>query len=417
MTASADPHGYSANPIGHKVRTGPLSGLIVADFGRVLAAPYCTMLLADLGATVLKVESPLGDETRTWKPPEVDGQSTYYLSVNRNKQSIVLDFNDPTDLRLAQRLAERADVFIENFKPGGLRRFGLDYPSVAAANPSVIFASITGFGTAGGVDLPGYDLLVQALSGLMSLTGSPETEGFRSGIALFDVITGLHTSIGILAALHHRDLTGEGQHVELNLMSSALSGMVNQTGGYVLSGKVPGRLGNDHPSIFPYAPFTTADGQLMLAIGNDAQFRTLCAVLGLDGVLEDPRFATNLQRSINRDALRPLLVERLADKSADEWFTCLTAAKLPCAPILDVGAGIAFAEQIGLDPLVTVDSGGRSFPGVRNPITLSHTPVDYVCGPPGLGQDGTAIRRWLEADGAVDSSPSAAANRVKEASR
>lgn len=394
----------SANPIGREVRTGPLSGLIVADFGRVLAAPYCTMLLADLGATVLKVESPLGDETRSWRPPEVDGQSTYYLSINRNKQSIVLDFNDPEDLRVARRLAERADVLIENFKPGGLKRFGLDYATIAAVNPSVIFASITGFGSAGGAELPGYDLLAQALSGLMSITGSPETEGFRSGIALFDVITGLHASIGILAALHHRDLTGEGQYVELNLLSSALSGMVNQTGGYLLSGQVPGRLGNDHPSIFPYAPFATADGQIMLAIGNDAQFRTLCAVLGLDGIPEDPRFATNLQRSLNREALRPLLVERLADASADEWFARLTAAKLPCAPILDVGAGIAFAERIGLDPVVRIDGGAPSFPVVRNPITLSRTPVDYVCGPPSLGQDGASIRQWLKAEEVAGSS-------------
>lgn len=223
---------------------GPLSGTIIADFGRVLAGPYCTMLLADMGATVIKVESPIGDETRAWMPPEHEGKSTYYLSINRNKLSIELDFSDPGDLATARELAARADVVIENFKPGGLEKFGLDYQSVAAQNPDVIFTSITGFGTAGGASLPGYDLLVQAASGLMSLTGAPETEPFRAGVAVVDVFTGMHACIGILAALNHRRVTGEGQRVEVNLMSSALSGLVNQTGAYAIAGVVPTRMGN-----------------------------------------------------------------------------------------------------------------------------------------------------------------------------
>ncbi|HLL79530.1 MAG TPA: CoA transferase, partial [Ktedonobacteraceae bacterium] len=215
---------------------GPLDGLLIADFSRVLAGPYCTMLLGDLGATVVKVESPAGDDTRTWLPPEREGVATYYMAINRNKRSVVLDFNDPADLRLARELAARADVFIQNFKPGGLKRFGLDYDAVQRLNPGIIYASISGFGTAEGASLPGYDLIVQAMSGLMSITGAPDGPAYRSGISVFDVITGLHATIGILAALNHRNSTGEGQHVELSLYASALSGMVNQTSAYVSGG-------------------------------------------------------------------------------------------------------------------------------------------------------------------------------------
>ncbi|KQQ01285.1 carnitine dehydratase [Rathayibacter sp. Leaf185] len=377
---------------------GPLEGLVVADFGRVLAGPYCTMLLADLGATVIKVESPRGDETRSWAPPRHEDESTYYLSINRNKHSVVLDFTDPDDLDLAQRLAARADIVAENFKPSGLARFGLDYESVRAENPEVIYASVSGFGTAGGASLPGYDLLVQAASGLISLTGPPETEGYRSGIALFDVITGLHTAVGILAALRHRDRTGEGQHLELNLMMSALSGMVNQTGGYVLNGEVPGRLGNDHPSIYPYAPFPTADGDIVLAIGNDVQFAALCSALGLGDVASDARFATNVARSEHRSLLRPLIVDSLRSRSAEKWFDLMSARGIPCAPILDVGAGMAFAERIGLAPIIEAGTGDRRMRGVRNPISFSRSPVRYDLAPPVLDGSGDVVRAWLSAD-------------------
>src|SRR5260221_11299463 len=260
-------------------RSGPLDGLLVADFSRVLAGPYCTMLLGDLGATVIKVESPAGDDTRTWMPPDRDGVATYYMAINRNKRSIVLDFNDPADLRLAQELAARADVFIENFKPGGLKRFGLDYDAVQQRNAGIIYASISGFGTAQGASLPGYDLIVQAMSGLMSLTRSPDGPASRSGISGFDVIAGLHAAIGILAALNHRNHTGEGQHVEVSLYASALSGMVNQTSAYVVGGVIPGRRGNAHPSLFPYESLPAADRELSVAAGNNGQFSKLCEVL------------------------------------------------------------------------------------------------------------------------------------------
>jgi crotonobetainyl-CoA:carnitine CoA-transferase CaiB-like acyl-CoA transferase len=233
---------------------------VVADFSRVLAGPYATMLLADLGAEVIKVEGPGGDDTRGWVPPTRGDVGTYYLAVNRNKRSIVLDLKDPDDLEVARALSARADVFIQNFKPGGLARFGLDYDCVRGRNEAVIYCSISGFGAAAGAKLPGYDLLVQGMSGLMSLTGAPDGPPFRAGISVFDVMTGLHSVIGILTALHHRDLTGQGQHVETNLLSTALSALVNQTSAYVAGGVVPARMGNAHLSLFPYEPLQTATG-------------------------------------------------------------------------------------------------------------------------------------------------------------
>lgn len=376
--------------------SGPLAGIVIADFSRVLAGPYCTMLLADMGATVIKVESPSGDETREWKPPVFEGQSTYYLSINRNKRSIALDFGAAGDIETARDIAARADVVIENFKPGGLDRFGLDYASIAELNPAVIYASITGFGTAGGAALPGYDLLVQAMSGLMSLTGDPEFPGYRSGVAVFDVITGLHAAIGVLSALHERSHSGRGQRIEVNLMSSALSGMVNQTAGFLLSGNVPTRMGNEHPSIYPYEPLPTADGEIVLAIGNDRQFRTLCGVMGAPHLATDPRFGTPPGRSHNRAALRPLLVDLLATRPASDWFDIFTQAGLPCAPINDVRGGIEFAERIGLEPVVQVGAGEGAIPGVRNPITFSETPASYDLVPPGIDADRGDILGWLD---------------------
>ncbi|MGW5095377.1 CaiB/BaiF CoA transferase family protein [Streptomyces nodosus] len=378
-------------------RTGPLSGLVVADFSRVLAGPYATMLLADLGAEVIKVESPGGDDTRTWSPPVRDGVSTYYLAVNRNKRSIVLDLKDPDDLATAQELAARADVVIENFKPGGLRRFGLDHDSVRAHNADVVYASISGFGTEAGASLPGYDLLVQAMSGLMSLTGDPEGRPYRAGISVFDVMTGMHAAIGILSALHHRARTGQGQHVEVDLLSSALSTLVNHTSAYVAGGTVPLRMGNAHPSLFPYEPLPTADRDLIVIAGNDGQFRRLCAVLGLEELVDDPRFLHNADRTANRERLRPHLVRALKQRGADEWFELLTAAGLPAGPINTVKDGVELAERLGLDPVVRVGEGGDMVPSVRNPIAFSATPASYRLAPPRLGQHTEQIRAWLAA--------------------
>jgi crotonobetainyl-CoA:carnitine CoA-transferase CaiB-like acyl-CoA transferase len=382
---------------GQRPGGGPLAGLLVADFSRILAGPYSTMLLADLGAEVVKVEGPGGDDTRTWQPPVREGVSTYYLGVNRNKRSVALDLTSPADLKLGQELTRRADIVVENFKPGGLARYGLDYDTVAAENPGVIYASISGFGSGpGGAALPGYDLIVQAISGFMSLTGEADGEPYRAGVALFDVMAGLHATIGVLSALNHRHETGQGQHVEVNLLASALSGLVNQTSAFVAGGVVPFRMGNSHPSLFPYEPLPCADGELIITAGNDGQFRRLCEVLGVPELSEDPRFGRNEDRTANRDALRPLLVERLMTRSKMDWFRDIIGAGVPCGPINTIDQGVAFAEEIGLDPVVTVGEGAAALPGVRNPITFSATAAEYRLPPPALDEHGAEIRRWLE---------------------
>ncbi|MGC7098323.1 CaiB/BaiF CoA transferase family protein [Amycolatopsis lurida] len=377
---------------------GALDGLLVADFSRILAGPYATMLLADLGAEVIKVESPGGDDTRTWMPPARDGESTYYLGVNRNKRAIALDLAQDEDLGAARELVARADVVIENFKPGGLRRFGLDYETVSAANPRLIYASITGFGTGAGAALPGYDLLVQAASGLMSLTGDPAGPPYRTGISVFDLMTGMHAAIGVLAALEHRHTTGRGQHVEVNLLSSALSGLVNHTSGYVAGGVVPRRMGNAHPSLFPYEPLPTADKDLIVIAGNNGQFRRLCAELGLPELVGDERFTSNEARTANREQLRPLLVAKLKERPADEWFSRLSAAGVPCGPINHVDGGVALARELGLEPVVDVGSGERAVPMIRNPITFSDSAIRHELPPPGLDEHGAAIRAWLRGE-------------------
>ena len=379
---------------------GPLDGLLVADFSRVLAGPYATMLLADLGADVVKVEGPRGDDTRAWTPPVRDGVSTYYLGVNRGKRSISLDFRDPEDARLVRELARRADVVIENFKPGGLARFGLDHAAVSASNPGVVYASISGFGTGPGRDVPGYDLMVQAISGLMSLTGEPDGPPYRAGISVFDVMAGNHAAIGVLAALRHRDATGRGQLVEVNLLSSALTGLVNHSSAYVAGGTVPYRMGNAHPSVFPYEPLPTADGDLIVTAANDGQFQRLCTVLGVPETAGDPRYRHNADRTEHRDGLRRLLVERLAERTALEWFDLLVDAGVPCGPINTIDGGFAMAERFGLDPVVEVGEDDRAVPTTRHPIRFSETPAAYRLPPPGLDEHGAELRTWLEADDA-----------------
>ena len=384
------------SPISPAPRPGPLAGLLVADFSRILAGPYCTMLLADLGADVIKVESPGGDDTRRWQPPvTADGVSTYYLAINRNKRSVVLDLRDQADAAAAAELARRADIFVENFKPGGLVKFGLDYDAVSAANPGIIYASITGFGAGAGKDLPGYDLIVQAVSGLMSLTGAADGPPYRAGVALFDVMAGLHSAIGILAALAHRSATGEGQHVEASLLSSAMSGLVNQTSAVLAGGVVPMRMGNAHPSLYPYEPMPTADGEIVIAAGNDTQFRRLCEVIGAPELADDPRFARNAQRTANRSELGPLLDKQLAAQTSAEWFEALTAVGVPCGPINTVDLGLALAAELGLNPVVTAGTGAAGVPTAAHPVTLSRTPASYPLPPPALDEHGDEIRAWL----------------------
>lgn len=375
---------------------GPLEGILVADFSRILAGPYATMLLADMGADVVKVEGPAGDDTRTWMPPERDGESTYYLGINRGKRSIALDLRDETDLAAARELVRRADVVIENLRPGGMTRFGLDFDAVATTNPGVVYASISGFGSGAGAHVPGYDLMVQAMSGLMSLTGDPDGPPYRAGISVFDVMAGNHAAIGILAALRHRDRTGTGQHVEVNLLSSALTGLVNHSSAWVAGDTVPYRMGNAHPSVFPYEPMPTADDDLIVAAGNDAQFRKLCVVLGVGDLADDPRFARNADRTVHREALRPLLEERLATRGAVEWFELLTEAGVPSGPVQTIDGGFAMAERFGLDPVVTVGEGERAVPTTRHPVRFSATPAVYRLPPPQLDEHGADLRKWLD---------------------
>lgn len=373
---------------------GALAGIRVADFSRVLAGPYATMLMADLGADVIKVEPPQGDDTRRWAPPlDETGRATYFASANRNKRSIVLDLTDPDDLARAQQLATTADVVIDNFRPGVMARFGLDHETLTAANPRVITCAITGFGTGEGAAMPGYDLLVQAMGGLMSVTGPVEGPASKVGAALVDVVTGLHALAGTQAALLERTRSGRGQRVEVNLLSSLLSGLVNQSSAAAATGVSPERTGNAHPSIAPYEPFPTGDGEIVLAVGNDRQFQRLAATLGAAHLAEDDRFSTNSNRVAHREDLREALEALLAARSATSWSEDLRAAGVPAGPVQTVGEALDLAEQLGLHPVVPVAGDGRVSQQVANPISLSRSAAHYLSPPPDLGEHQDALWR------------------------
>jgi len=366
-------------------QTPALAPLHIVDFSRVLAGPLATMVLADLGATVTKVERlGVGDDTRRWGPPYDDaGNATYFLSVNRNKQSAALDLGDPGDRARARELVRSADVVVENFRSGVMERHGLGYDALAREQPSLVYCSITGFGSGAGAELPGYDLLVQALGGLMSITGEADGPPQKVGVALVDVITGLFAAVGILAAVRHRDRTGEGQRVELDLLSCLLAALVNQASAYTVAGVVPGRMGNGHPSIAPYDVYATADGELVLAVGNDRQFAALCELLGCAPLACDERFATNEQRVAHRDALRLLLEQRLRAAPAAAWAPRLLAAGVPAGEVNDVAGAFALAQRLGLAPVVELPGrDGRPVPLTATPIRLSRTPPTYRTAPP-----------------------------------
>jgi len=362
--------------------TGPLSGVRIADLSRVLAGPYATMLLGDLGAEVIKVERPgVGDDTRSWGPPYTDdGMATYFAGVNRNKDARAIDLSTQEGRAQVRNLIAESDVVVENFRPGALAAMGLGYDDLAGTHPGLIYCSISGFGSGLGSTMPGYDLLVQAMGGLMSVTGPAPGEPTKVGVALVDVITGLHATVGILAALHHRDVTGQGQHLEVNLLSSLLSALVNQASAYVAGGVVPGILGNAHPSIAPYEVFATADRPIVIAVGNDGQFRSLVTAMAIAELADDARFATNPARVSNRGELKVALESALGSRSADEWQEIITAAGVPCGPINDLAQAFALAQSLGLDPII--DVGG--VPTVAHPIRLSKTPAEYRLPPPPL---------------------------------
>jgi len=364
-----------------------LRDLRVLDFSRVLAGPLSAMVLGDLGATVLKVERPgSGDDTREWAPPLAsDGQATYFHAVNRNKSSVAADLRDPADLAALRELAAGADVVVENFRPGVMDRLGLGDGDLRPANPGLVYCSITGFGAGAGAALPGYDLLVQAVGGLMSITGAPEGEPQKVGVALVDVVTGLFATVGILAALRHRHATGLGQRVEVDLLSSLLAALVNQSSAYTEAGVVGRRMGNGHPSIAPYDLYAAGDGPLVLAVGNDAQFRATAEVLGLPALALDPRFASNEARVAHREELRGELEAALAARSAAAWAEALLAVGVPAGRVNDIAGAFALAERLGLAPVVEVPGeDGRVARGTRNPIGLSATPPTYRSAPPPL---------------------------------
>ena len=378
---------------------GPLDGLLVADFSRVLAGPYAAMTLGDLGADVIKVERPgTGDDTRSWGPPWAAGTATYFQGLNRNKRSLTLDLADAVDLGLAVELASRADVLVENFRPGTFERFGLGYEQLRELNPGLIYCSITGFGSATpeAADLSGYDLVVQAMSGLMSITGTADGEPTKVGVALVDHICALQATIGVMAALSVRARTGRGQRVDVSLMAAALAALLNQGSAYVGAGVVGRRLGNRHPSIAPYQTFQAADGWFVLACGNDRQFAQVCAAIDQPAIADQPRFASNTQRVENIDDLDALLSAAFGGRTVQHWVDALASAGVPAGPINDIGQAFAAATRLGLNPIVSIGSDDAVQQTVRSPIQLSDTPASVRTQAPGLGQHDADLRTWLQ---------------------
>ena len=363
----------------------PLAGLEVVDFSRVLAGPLVAMTLGDLGADVIKVESPLGDDTRRWKPPQdAQGRAAYHHTANRNKRSIALDLKSERDVELARRLCERADVVVSNFLPGTLQRFGLDYERIAAVNAGVVHCEISGFGEGAGATLPGYDPLVQALSGLMSVTGPAGTPS-KTGVAVTDVVAALYATIAVLAALYARRDTGRGQRVTIDLLHASLALLANQSTGYLASGDVPLALGNVHPSIEPFATYRAADGELMICAGNDVQFQRLVDVLGLE---DDERFASNELRVANRDDLRVRLEKSLAARPRAEWAAAFAAAGVPAGPVQTIAEAFSLAGALGLAVVDDTD-GVRT---VAFPAHLSETPATIRRRPPDLDEHRDEVR-------------------------
>jgi crotonobetainyl-CoA:carnitine CoA-transferase CaiB-like acyl-CoA transferase len=372
----------------------PLDGILVADFSRVLAGPLAAMLLGDLGADVVKVERPDGgDDTRAWGPPWRGDEATYYLGLNRNKRSLALDLGDPGDLALARRLAGRADVLIESFRPGLMARWRLDGETLRKTSPRLVTCSVTAFGTQSedARALPGYDFLAQAMGGLMSVTGEPDGRPLKAGAAVVDLVCGLLAAIGIQAALAERERTGRGRHVEVSLMDAALTSLLNQASAWVLGGVVPQRRGNRHPSIVPYETYETADRPIALAVGNDRLFARLCEALGLPALPADERFATNSARVAHADELAELLEEVLHTRPADDWFDVLRAAAVPAGPINDVAEAFALADSLGMQAVA--EAGGYPLPAPPLRLDGERPPVRLP--PPRLDEHGASLREWL----------------------
>jgi formyl-CoA transferase len=365
-----------------------LQGIRVLDLSRVLAGPYCTMVLGDLGADVIKVESPEGDETRSWGPPFVQGESAYYLCVNRNKRSLILNFKTEQGRSTLHRLIQKSDVLVENFRPGTLAHFALDFNAASALNPSLIYCSISGFGQTGPLrDKPGYDFMIQAMSGLMSFTGEPDGEPMKAGVAVADLFAGQNAAIAILAALQARTLTGRGQYLDISLFDSQLGMLANVASNYLISDKLPKRHGNAHANIVPYQSFQASDEWFILAVGNDRQFERFCEVIGNPQLAHDPRFVTNAERVQNRDALIPILRSILLEHAAKDWLSALDAAGIPCGPINRLDKAFAEPQVEEREMLIHMEhSKIGDLRLVGSPLRLSDTPIVYRFPPPGLGE-------------------------------
>lgn len=386
---------------------GALSHIRVLDLSRILAGPWASQILGDLGAEVIKVERPgSGDDTRAWGPPyarDEQGRDTpesaYYLCANRNKQSVAIDIALPEGQRLVRELATRSDVLIENYKVGGLRRYGLDYEALKAVNPRLIYCSITGFGQDGPYAArAGYDFLIQGLGGLMSLTGRPDGEEgggpMKVGVALTDILTGVYASTAILAALAHRTVSGVGQHIDLALLDVQLACLANQNMNYLTTGVVPRRLGNAHPNVVPYQDFPTADGNMILAIGNDGQFAKFCETVGKTEWAGDERFATNASRVAHRRVLVPLMRQVTVMRTTREWVAAFEAAGVPCGPINDLAGAFDDPQVLARGMKLTLPHPlAGTVPSVASPIRLSDTPVEYRHAPPTLGQHTRQVLR------------------------
>lgn len=377
-----------------------LDGLVVLDLSRILAAPTATQLLGDLGATVIKLENPKtgGDDTRSWGPPYVqdaDGGDTdlsaYFMAANRNKKSVAVDLTTPEGQKIAADLAARADVVVENYKPGGLVKYGLDAATLLARHPGLIYCSISGYGQTGpNRDKPGYDLMAQGYGGIMSLTGEPDGVPMKTGVGIADVMCGMYAAVGILAALRHRDRTGEGQQIDLSLVDSQMAWLVNEGTNYLASGQVPTRRGNGHPNIVPYDVFEAADGHVIIAVGNDAQFIRFCDFLGLPDLAKDPAYQTNPARIMNRGPLLAILAPALAQHTMANIITGLEARKVPVGPINTVEQALRSDQAAARDTVISIAAEGVLGGSVQllgNPLKLSRTPIQYRAAPPRFGQD------------------------------
>ena len=377
--------------------SGPLSGIKVLDLSRVLAGPWSGQMLGDLGAEVIKVEQPgQGDDTRKWGPPFLDDgsrDSAYYLCANRNKRSVAIDLSKPEGQELVRQLAARSDIVLENFRVGGLAKYGLDYPSLKAVKPDLIYCSITGFGQTGpDKDKGGYDFLIQGMSGLMSVTGDVDGHPLKVGIPVSDLTTGLYATISILAALQHRNRTGEGQHIDLALLDAQMALLANQGSNWLNGGPEPRRMGNQHPTIVPYQDFACADGDIIIALGNDRQFRDLVHVLGLPDMAEDPRFATSASRSDNREAMFARINPAIAQWKSDDLLAALEAAKLPCGKINTIPEALVQPQTVARELVQEIArDDGTPVRFVGFPAKLSASPATYRLAPPRSGQDTRAV--------------------------